>query len=625
MNVCVNYAGTLWAMLLLSTLPSHQCNPVCATGCKCNSKGAVLCVGDITDIPQQLPTHTYLLQLFQTKMQVINERSLANHNLVLRFSLTYSHLHTIHPMAFHVAPQLMSVKLSSNDLSVLPARVFSPLAILEQLHLDGNQLETLAPDMLEGLVMLLDLDLSRNKLDNLPADVFDGLTKLTFLNLGRNNIRKLPPTIFQSLTQLQKLMIYNNEIQELEAGLFDRLDKLEELKLHSNNISSLPPRVFWSLRNLRILTLSSNNLETVPEKSFYNMPKLNKLTLYKNPLLFLPDQLMGYMPDMTEFYLYSTDLTTVPGNLFANMSGLFNLSFHFNERLSELPSDLFCCLPKLDKLSLKSNNLVHLPPGLFSRLPTLSILLLNDNKLQSLPEGIFLGLEQLLELDLKNNNLQTLPGDTFSSNTVLKHLTLQNPWNCTCSIRGIAKWIRHNVNVVVDSDVVICHSPENQIRRTVGSLSDEEFNFCDAVPKESNQHEPTSYKPTHIISTRGQTKKAPVMHTTAVPTPLPTSTTSQTKSIPVQAKATKTHYNSAVSFDIFVFEDGPEYVHHSRRRGGVYVWFLPSDTTMLGIHMFCHILLVITALVLILATIYGMCRLNNTMIKLNSWCAYTRL
>uniref|UniRef100_A0A7N6BG86 LRRCT domain-containing protein n=1 Tax=Anabas testudineus TaxID=64144 RepID=A0A7N6BG86_ANATE len=454
--------STLWLMLVYLTLPHLTCTDVCPSSCRCNSDGAVKCVGfTITDIPKHLPLHTYLLQLNGTNMNIINDQSLANKTLLLRFSLSHSHLHTIHPQAFQVAPQLKSLKLSSNDLSTLPARVLSPLTSLEQLHLDGNQLETIKPDMFEGLDGLLELDLSRNKLTSLASDVFDGLTNLTFLNLGRNSISKLPTTIFHSLTELRKLMMYNNKLEVLEAGTFDKLVNLEELKMHHNQIASLPPKVFWSLRNLKILTLSFNRLQAVPERN----------------------QLMGYMPEMKIFYLFGTNLTTVPGNLFANMSGLLSLNLHLNDKLRELPSDLFCCLPNLKNLSLRANDLHYLHPQLLSSLTTLKILLLNNNKLKSL----------------------TLPGDIFLSNTVLRELTLSdNPWDCTCSIRGFARWIRQNEHVVTDKDDVMCHSPSYQILRTIGSLDDEEFNFCELQ----------SYsQPLHTISTSVQTTVVPTTST----------------------------------------------------------------------------------------------------------------
>ncbi|XP_072245559.1 uncharacterized protein [Leuresthes tenuis] len=612
-----HFRGNLGVMLILSILPLLNCEVSCPSSCICSS-GIVKCAGyTIKDIPQHLPLHTYTLLLNNTTMNIINERSLADRDLLLRFMLTHSHLHTIHPLAFHVAPQLKSIMLSFNDLSTLPARVFSPLSTLEEIYLEGNQLETLAPDMFEGLVGLLVLDLTRNKLTNPASDIFDGLTNLTILNLGRNYIKKLPPTIFHSLTKLRLLRIYNNELEELEAGIFDKLVNLEELILHQNQIKSLPAQVFWSLRSLKTLTLSSNQLKVVPHKSFYNMPKLSKLTIYKNPLLSLPDELMGHMPDMREFYLFDTNLTTVPGNLFANMSGLLYLNFHLNKKLRDLPSDLFHHLPNLQKLSLRFNNLRSLHPQLFSTLTTLGILLLNDNKLKSLPEDIFQNLTGLVTMDLTRNLLTTLPGDIFLSNENLKDLTLSgNPWNCTCDIRGIARWIRHNEHVVIDRNDAICHSPVYQQLLTVGSLSDEEFKYCDIKPSKSYSttqtyfHKPT--RPLDIISTT-----PPQRPTTSVTKTLSTLFDTVATALPDKACPV-----SALFHDILVVEHGPEYVHHNHYKGWVYVWFLPSNTALVGFLMFCYVLLLAIGLSLILGAIYGMYRLSMRMDKLKAVCAH---
>lgn len=643
-------------ILTLFSLSHLKCDVVCPSSCYCNS-GAVDCGGyHITDIPKPMPVKTVLLRINDTNMNVINERSLADLDLVLRFSLTHSHLHTIHPKAFHVAPQLLSLKLSSNNLSVLPTRIFSPLVLLDQLFLDGNQLESITRSMFEGLANLEQIDLNSNKLCNLSLDVFNGFTKLTTLNLGKNSIKRLPPTIFHSLTKLKELVIYYNEIEVLEAGVFDGLVNLEQLKLHHNQITSITPQVFWSLRNLTMLTLSNNRLEAIPERSFYNMPNLEKLTIYKNPLLSLPDQLMGCMPYIREFYLYSTNLKTVPGNLFANMSGLISLNLHFNIWLSELPSDLFCCLPNVEKLSLKSNNLVHLHPQLFSKIPKLKILFLGDNQLQSLPESIFHALRQVRSIDLQNNHLKNLPGDIFLSNAVLKFLAMYgNPWDCNCSIRDISKWIRQNQDVVLDRDRVTCQSPVYKPKRSVSSLTDEDFIHCNAttfksyLPTQKEWQKTT--KPSYTISTSrhrpGFTSESTPLPTTTSPAPqkvtqqvtflairpptippvittLSSSIQTPTSSLPdagtILTTETPPGNVSRVFYDTLVVEEGREYVHHTRHKGSVFVWFLPSGTTFAWFLMFCHVILVATGLFFIFAAMYSMHRLNKIMDDLAQGC-----
>uniref|UniRef100_A0A8C7XFM5 LRRCT domain-containing protein n=1 Tax=Oryzias sinensis TaxID=183150 RepID=A0A8C7XFM5_9TELE len=491
-----HYTGLLWATLLFSIFPLFYCSASCPSSCQCNPHGEVICVGyTITEIPKNLPVHTYTLKLNDTNMNVIKEHSLAHQDLLLRFSLTHSHLHTIHDL---------------------------------EIYLDGNQLETLAPEMFEGLAALLVLDLTRNKLTGPGAGIFDGLTNLTVLNLGRNNIKNL------------------------EEGIFDQLTSLEELILHGNKIEGIAPQVFWSLGKLKILTLSGNHLQTVPHKSFYNMPELSKLTIYKNPLLSLPNELMALR--------------------------ILNLS--------------------------------------------------------------------------------------------------KNPWDCNCAIRDFARWIRNNPRIVVDIDDVLCHSPTYHVLRRVNSLRDDEFTYCDEKRIQTSLYEPV--KTTHVSTTTEEVRRYSTarmrLHKSLQPlhviptTPLSKSTasegTTQSESLP-PASATKEvrRYSTArmrlhkslqplrvipttplskstaseaktqlaslppasssptILLDILLIEQVPEYVHHYHHRGWVYVWFLPSDTDLLGFLMFCYILLLAAGLLIILAAVYGMHRLSVAMEALKAGCA----
>lgn len=621
----------------LLMLPHLECTTDCPSSCQCNSKGAVRCFGgDITDVPKQIPAVTSLLQLHNTNMTVISESSLAGLDLMLRFSLIHSPLHTVLPEAFRVAPQLLSLKLSSNHLTSLPPRVFSPLKQLDQLLLDGNRLESIAPKIFEGLSNLEEIDLSRNNLRSLAAGVFTGLPRLLFLNLGRNYIKELPNMIFQPLTNLKTLLIYNNEVEMLDGGMFEGLHNLTQLKLHQNLIASLPPQVFWSLRNMKTLTLSANQLQTIPEKTFYHMPKMEKLTIYNNPLLSLPDQLMGYMPDLKEFYLYNTKLTTLPANLFANMSGMIHLNVHINEQLSKLPSELFCCLPILEKLSLKSNDLVQLHPQLFSRLATLRLLYLNDNKLQGLPELIFQALARASTIDLKNNQLNTLPGEIFLTNLALESLNLSgNPWDCGCGIRGLAKWMKQNPGVVVDNDEVICSTRDDRARRRISSLSDDDFLQCDAPmlksrlaaqtsapiggPQSAPAPGPTTAAAgpgpdrTRLGKPQSVTQHIAALTSPTLPPPLQASISSlpDTDSDSVLPSEAPPVYVPAVFYHKMVLEEGREYVHNHRQRGLTHVWFLPSGMAFTWFLMFSHVLLVATGVFLSLAALYCFCRLDK--------------
>uniref|UniRef100_A0A8B9KW76 Si:ch211-117l17.7 n=1 Tax=Astyanax mexicanus TaxID=7994 RepID=A0A8B9KW76_ASTMX len=372
----------MWLIFLLLQLASLlPFGFLCPNGCVCFPDGGVQCTGAITDIP---------------------------------------------------APQLRSIKLSSNALSVLPPGVFRRLVNLEQLHLDGNQLVSLSPDMFEGLGNLTELDISKNQISQLDANTFQDMTSLYHLNLAGNLLRKLPQTLFHNLMQLKSLILTSNKLETLEEGSFDHLHNLLVLMLHKNQIQDLPPKLFWHMPSLLTLTMSGNQLSYLPAESLYFLPNLTKLTLYNNPLISLPDQLVGRMPRLKELYLYNTNLSTVPWNLFANMTGLMSLNLHINEKLTSLPRNLF--------------------------------------------SRIFYNLPKLAKLELSNNYLKNLPGDTFLDLNSLQSVTLgHNRWDCTCSITGFVEWLNQNQRVVSDVDDVLCHKPQLLQNRKLTSLT---FELC---------------------------------------------------------------------------------------------------------------------------------------------------
>ncbi|KAI7791375.1 platelet glycoprotein V isoform X1 [Triplophysa rosa] len=611
----------MWfTIILLQLLPHFTLSVHCPGGCVCDIRGFVKCTGDITAVPPLDPTTTFLLLLNDTQIQLLQERSFQPFHLLLRLRITHSSLDTIHPEAFYDAPQLRSIKLSSNALSVFPPKVFGELSNLEQLQLDDNQIVSISSGLFEGLLNLTELDISNNHISQLDADVFQSLTKLIFLYLAGNRLRNLPGNVFHNLSQLESLVLTSNQLETLESGLFDHLNNLLVLMLQKNQICEIPPHIFWHMPALHTLSMSGNKLQYIPPRSFYYLPNLTKLTLYKNPLISLPDQLVGHMPRLQELYLYETNLVTVPWNLFANMTGLKWLHLHLNDNLTSLPKDLFCCLPKLNKLSIKHNNLLELHPDIFSSLPSLQILLLNENKLRTLPEQIFRHTPRLQTLDLKNNHLRYLTGDVFIHAGALKVLSLSgNRWNCNCSIMGIAEWIQENPTIVNDLEKgVVCREPYKLLDRPLQSLTYEDLQCGPTTYMTSTSvaTKVTSSPPTLTITRKdtGTTGTAPVS-TSILPF---TSTSAVTSLFSPTAEESyiikKIGYNNQPGFyNTIVLDSGPDIVHNNHYNGWVYLWTVPSTGLFSGFMVALYIVLLVVGVVIIAASLCALYRLHKVM------------
>ncbi|TTK63273.1 Platelet glycoprotein V [Bagarius yarrelli] len=292
------------------------------------------------------------------------------------------------------------------------------------------------------------------------------------------------------------------------------------------------------------------------------------------------------MPRLQEFYLYNTNLTTLPWNFLANMTGLKALNLHFNEKLTSLPRDLFCCLPKLQKLSLKFNMLQDLHQDQFSALINLRMLLLSGNELRSLSAKLFQNLQTLTNLELSNNNLRNLPGDIFVPANALRSVTLgNNKWNCTCSILDIAEWISANRNSVTDMRDVLCHEPYSLLNKPLVGLTSESLQ-CGVTP-DGNLHVGVTTERTYSL---GRTTTLPftsqgsasnvgtdfLSPSTLHLTPLDTQASSTTALTTKKVHRDVTTMKSKVFFDTVVLVNGPDIVHNNRHQHWVYLWTVPA-------------------------------------------------
>ena len=130
--------------------------------------------------------------------------------------------------------RLVSLDLSDNHISALPGD-WNLLPVLAELRLAKNQLSELPATMFTGRIVtsLAHLDLSDNQLQSLNAAIYH-LSRLSVLKLDRNRLVSLPCGIGK-LTQLVQLSASENQLKTL-PGDFDRLT-LNSLDLSQNPLA----------------------------------------------------------------------------------------------------------------------------------------------------------------------------------------------------------------------------------------------------------------------------------------------------------------------------------------------------------------------------------------------------
>ncbi|XP_043066434.1 protein artichoke [Drosophila bipectinata] len=305
--------------------------------------------------------------------------------------LSHNGLNWIHLRALSRLPNLVSLKLSHNQISDvgMVGRIVKDLEHLKKLRLDHNLITVIEDGSFVDLPNLSELHLNDNRITELQYGAFLRTPQLKTIYLQNNLIRRIHP---ESLLQasgsgVEAVHIYNNEIGHVEAlrALLDALPTLRYLDMSGNVLSELPYGALRGHGTLEQLHLNHNQLRLIERDALMAMPALRELRMRNNSL--------------------SSDLP-LP---FWNLPGLKGLDLAQNQ-FDRVDSQLLAGLPSLRRLDLSENGLVELAPNSFRHNPLLETLNISSNELTKIHSSTLHQLERLFEVDASYNQLKNVIG-----------------------------------------------------------------------------------------------------------------------------------------------------------------------------------------------------------------------
>ncbi|NXI14791.1 LGR6 protein, partial [Irena cyanogastra] len=334
--------------------------------------------------------------------------------------------------------------LQNNQLSRIPAEALRDLPNLQSLRLDANLISVVPDRSFEGLLSLRHLWLDDNALTEIPVRALNHLPALQAMTLALNQIWHIPDFAFQNLSSLVVLHLHNNRIQSLGANGFDGLHSLETLDLNYNELLEFPGAI-RTLGRLQELGFHNNNIKAIPENAFVGNPLLQTIHFYDNPIQFVGQSAFQYLPKLHTLSLNgATDIREFPdlkGTTSLEVLTLTRAGIHFlptrmcqqlpslrvlelsHNQIEELPSFHGC--QQLEELGLQHNKIHEIRADTFVQLMALRSIDLSWNYIQFIHPEAFVTLHSLTKLDLTDNQLVTLPLDGLAG---LTHLKLQgNP------------------------------------------------------------------------------------------------------------------------------------------------------------------------------------------------------
>ena len=358
-------------------------------------------------------------------------------------SFRYAGLTQIRARDFDGLTGVSFLRLSSNDIAVLPADAFVGMTGIEGLQVDDNRLTTVEVGAFNGLSTLRRLFIRENNLTTLPATVFSGsgLTNLQQLFLTENRIDSLPDTIFHGLPAISRIDLEDNFLGSDDLGfLSTSIPTLEILDLGDNVLTSdgsgpdpdLPTNIF-GIHALDRLYLDDNRIVELPTGVFSGMTAVSRIDVERNRITKLQS---GLLQGVTwrqislggGSILFNGNLIrTVDADVFnggvceppaspspsdpTNCLPYIYLEYNLIE---SVPSGLFSGMTELQVVGLTGNLLTTVPAGLYSGLSKITYVHLAQNQIESLPDGIWSDLQALYRVNLNDNKLSSIPQGVFN-------------------------------------------------------------------------------------------------------------------------------------------------------------------------------------------------------------------
>lgn len=274
-----------WALLvILSFTHALDVSDIC-TRCTCHYL-------DSAHVSETVCSSQQILDVNCTTKPKVSENSnkfsnppSTNATIVVWVSYEKSNLTSIQRNVFFPFSKLNVTKLSldSNDILIVPAKVFNKLSNLTILSLTKNRIITFSSDSIKDLHRLRVLDLSWNRLKDIDLNITLDSQNLEHFDLSHNLIETITIPV-QGTSSLQVLDLSDNQIQELPLKAFSSFPNLVNLNISYNNISHLSPDLFEHQTRLQILDLSGNCLKALDSVTVATLGSLLRLFVGHNLL-----------------------------------------------------------------------------------------------------------------------------------------------------------------------------------------------------------------------------------------------------------------------------------------------------------------------------------------------------
>ena len=252
---------------------------------------------------------------------------------------------------------------------------------------------------------MAEVSFSYLKLTSIPAELKITMPLLQSLEVSNNNLIKPPdfPWCGESLNlprELSRSPTFNDHYEvgtTISSNIYRRF-----LDLSFNNIEDLSTYEFRGFLNK--LNLKANGLKMIKPKCFRGLKRVQAIDLSNNKLTDLPLELFHGLDELLELRLQFNDFSRIPEKLFQSQKLIKRIDLNHN-KLSSIPKGLFSKLNNVEVLHLEGNVITNIDNEAFAiDSSSLREIYLQNNKINRVPKSLLLQRQSKI-IDLSLNRL----------------------------------------------------------------------------------------------------------------------------------------------------------------------------------------------------------------------------
>ena len=372
-------------------------------------------------------TELKILELDENKITTLPSFLFARNHHLWNINLAHNKLTKIPSSAFQLAKNLTYIDLKSNLIRKLDFEGFSRKIYVEVLDLSGNNFSLLQKKDFESLqnCSVNKLVLGSNNITVLPPRVFAYLSISGLLALDKIHVKEFDVESVFGNSSIYHLSITGSKISTiipLNNKSHGDTSSLQILGMRENRIQTIPDSSFVGLVNLRILDLQSNKLKSVTNSSFCGLKSLSILNLSRNKIPYLPYAICDCLPLLTMISLSHNEVHIIDPATFSGCSSLVYIDF-FESGITDIKLNKWNTT-SLERIELNFNYISRIAGHTFSGLSSLKVLNVSGNSdLREVAPNAFSETYNLEVLKLSNVHCLTLDG-TLSQMSKLQELVL---------------------------------------------------------------------------------------------------------------------------------------------------------------------------------------------------------